>query len=128
MNNDVFEIKNLMERIGESTIPNDFKQIEDKVIRLVEERGVAATPYRHVIKQIVKYVQKYTKQVDTEKASDYPITIPKEITEKIDFIENFEIIIYLRNSTYLGAFTKTGGGASHFSVDDELVNNKINSL
>lgn len=129
MSKDINTIKNMMERIGEEITPNEFLSNEKKIVNLVEERGVAATPYREPIKQIVTYVRKYINNLDKDFGEKFDITIkiPDEITKKINFIETLDIYVYITNVTSLSYFNSTGGGGSYFKYDnDRIIDEKLN--
>ena len=121
----ISEIKNLMNRMGQiGIVPNDIIENENKVIRLVEERGVAASPYTQAIKTICDFVENYchTMQIDEEKT----IIIPFELTEKIDFIKDLTIEVTITNSNSLSVLTVSGGGSSNLKpYEDEIIDNKL---
>ena len=60
----------LIQKIGGNTTPNDILEIENKVIKLVEERGVASFPYKNIIGFIVEYIKKET-DAHREQTSGY---------------------------------------------------------
>lgn len=109
---------------------------------LKEERGVAGHKYKEVVDEIVKYCQEnigprnpisaFFKNL-TGKSDTYKITIPHEITSKIDFIETLDI-----NITFSEMGSKvviiSGGGSinifrknsSNFTDDGKLAHAVIN--
>ena len=66
-----------------------LKEVEKKVITLVESRGVAAFPYRKNISNIIEYINREFSKGNTE------FTIPKNLTVGIDFIDDLEINLKL---------------------------------
>ena len=84
---------------------------------LSEERGVAASKYGKVCEEIVDYcnsVISTTPKMSVEfngVAYDYRITVPSELTEKIDFIEDLDLKIYLKP---VKDPSFTGGGLTTF--------------
>ena len=93
-----------------------------KVCRLVEERGVAAYRYRHVVKQIIDFLQNTVKEIspiETFKVID----VPKEYTSQIDFIYNLDITVNLIKH---GNDYNSGSGKSAIDYDAKLINGKIN--
>ena len=57
-----------------------LKEVEKKVITLVESRGVAAFPYRKNISNIIEYINKEFSNGNTK------FKKPKNLTVSIDFI------------------------------------------
>lgn len=107
-----------------------LENIENKVIRLVEERGVAASKYNVVAKKIVNYCEQQALILLINKIEKYnyneneiTFTIPKEITEEIDFIENLEIHVTITDTKKGSNFT--GGGNCTLKYSNEIVDNKI---
>ena len=81
-----------------------LKEVEKKVITLVESRGVAAFPYRKNISNIIEYINKEFSNGNTE------FTIPKKLTVGIDFIDDLEIKILINNNEQ-AEFSSGGGNA-----------------
>lgn len=52
---------------------NFLTEQENKIIRLVEERGVAAFPYKTVIKEIVNYCQTQTRSLKPGDKTNFTI-------------------------------------------------------
>ena len=85
---------------------------------LKEERGVAATKYDKVVEEIINFCAEYirpgtpTSQFKTTNGT-YILRIPKEITDKFDFIEDLTLIITLSD---MGSseVTDSGDGVTHF--------------
>lgn len=96
---------------------------ENKTIRLVEERGVAAFPYRTAINEILNYCKKQCvgmKPGDTRKFS-----IPTFLTSKIDFVKYLDIDVTIEdgeNKAY-----EHGGGVLHLRIDDKISDGKYES-
>ena len=99
----------------------NLNEIENKVFRLVEERGVAAFPYIAIIKQILVYVQKEIVGINTGETKT--VIIPYNITSKIDFINNLTITVTVEDGENLAY--KYGGGSANISKNAKLINKKI---
>ncbi len=56
--------------------------LENKVIRIVEERGYFGTKYIPVVRQIVKYIEEYIKNNAKNEKDGWTLSIPNELTEK----------------------------------------------
>jgi hypothetical protein len=91
---------------------------------LSEERGVAAGKYGKVCEEIVDYcnsVVSTTPKMSVEFKGvtyDYRITVPSELTEKIDFIEDLDLKIYLKpveDSSFTGGGQTTFKRSKHFN-------------
>lgn len=118
-------IIDLSEKIGSSFLPNEINEVKNKVFKLVEERGVAAFPYKKVINEIFDFIKKQCttiSDVDGEKNID----IPTELTSKIDFIDNLIITVNIINSTKENTIYNSGSGVTNFRINDKLINKKIN--
>lgn len=106
-----------------------FLETEKKVIRLVEERGVAASKYNNVAKDIIKYCQKqcfaltsnYLNNKKEEKTIQF--SIPYELTSQIDFVENLQINVTITDDENGEKYS--GGGKTNFKYSNNVVNNKI---
>lgn len=99
----------------------DLGQIEKKMVRLVEERGVAAFPYITTIKQILEYVQKEI--VGISEGETKVVIIPNNLTSKIDFIDNLNITVTVEDGENLAY--KYGGGCANISKNTKLIDGKI---
>ena len=115
---------NIMHRMGITTIPNDILETENKVVKLVEVRGVAASPYVPVAKKIVEYIKKQCNQIRFEN-NKISFDIPQELTSKIDFIENLKIHVNVENIPFKDYYYNSGSAKSFFSINDDVVNNKF---
>lgn len=93
--------------------------LENKIIKLVEERGYLGTEYIPVIEQIIDYTQSYIARKYQSFREKYSLNIPKIITKKIDCVKDLTIEVFIQN-TPNGRF-QFGGG------DNEIyLSNKIN--
>lgn len=119
----------LIQKIGGNTTPNDILEIENKVIKLVEERGVAPFPYKNIISFIVEYIKKETNlNKPTATVGEKKLYIPYEITSKIDFIDNLNIEVYVEYTTDEKKLSNSGGGVTHFSTRPKMVNGKLDNI
>ena len=87
-----------------------------------EERGVAGRKFNNVVDEVVRYCQDvispgngigaFFKNI-FNRGKEYKVRIPKEITEKFDFIENLEINVtfYEMGSSHVSS---SGGGIVHY--------------
>lgn len=122
------ETLELMNRLGQiGVIPNDISEIEKKVIRLTEERGVAGSPYVSTIKTICKYIKDYCHTIGYINVHR-TITIPYEIVKEIDFIDTLNLTIDIYNTNDTSLLNNSGGGVTNFKMNNKIVNNKINSV
>jgi hypothetical protein len=96
---------------------------ERKAIRLVEERGVAAFPYRTVCNEIIGYCKKVA--VGMKPGDERTVSIPSAISNKIDFINNLIINIEIKDGEDYAHIT--GGGKVELQIDDKIVNGKYSS-
>lgn len=94
---------------------------------LKEERGVAAYKYKGVVDEIIKYCNEYVKPGNVVSSffknifggnKKYKITIPREITKKIDFIENLDVVITLEEMGGPYVTNSGGGYIQHFNGPD----------
>jgi hypothetical protein len=99
----------------------ELNQIENKMVKLVEERGVAAFPYITTIKQILEFVQKNI--VGISQGETKTVTIPNNLTSKIDFINDLNITITVEDGENLAY--KYGGGCANISKNTKLIDGKI---
>ena len=83
-----------------------LKEQENKIVRLVEERGVAAFPYRTVLQQILDWCQ--TQTVDMKPGDSKTFMVPEELTSKIDFVRNLDIEVFVRDGENYAYYS--GGG------------------
>lgn len=122
---DISSVKDLMSRMGQiGIVPKDIVENENKVIRLVEERGVAASPYTHAIKTICDFVENYCHTMETDEKKT--IKIPNELTEKIDFIKDLTLEVTITNSSSFNVLGNSGGGISNFEpYEDKIIDNKL---
>lgn len=95
---------------------------ENKMVRLVEERGVAAFPYKTAIQQIMNWCQTQTKGMTP--GDNKTFQVPQSLTSKIDFIELLKIDVSVTDSEN-GAYS-SGGGNIELTIKDRLVNGKYN--
>lgn len=124
MDNNLINVISLMNRMGENTIPNDIKETENKIIRIVEERGVAASPFKDVSKQIYNYVCKMAQRVELNDFNIY--YIPEELTKKYTFVENLHIKVKITNaSDKSSVYGKSGSGSLKIESDSKIKNGKI---
>ena len=99
---------------------NYLKEQENKTIRLVEERGVAAFPYKAVIKGIVDYCCRSCAGLKPGENREF--TIPDSLTKKIAFVENLSIIVKVEDGTNFA--NSSGGGAINQKYSDQIINGK----
>lgn len=102
------------------TMSNFLKEQENKIVRLVEERGVAAFPYRTVIQQIIKWSQ--TQCAGMRPNNTKTFTVPVSLTYKIDFVKDLTINIVVEDGENLAY--KHGGGVLYTNLDDTIENGK----
>ena len=121
---DIIETISLFNRIGETTTPNDILETENKVIKLVEERGVASFPYRKVVDEIFEYIKDYAVSLKNEETT-VTFDIPENITKKIDFINILSIKVTLNNCLDISKTMNHGAGTSQFSISQRLINDKL---
>ena len=72
-----------------------FNEEVKKIVNLVEERGVAAFPYKNAATQIMKYCQNQAKELKI--GDEINFSIPKELTSKINFVEDLEINVTIKD-------------------------------
>ena len=102
---------------------------ENKMVRLVEERGVAASPYQPVAKKIIYYCKEMLKtnkfnNMGTYKTYDFEI--PKEITSKINIVKNLYINVRISDYEDKNVFCYYGGGSVTLKSIDGFSDGKIN--
>ena len=93
---------------------------ERKAIRLVEERGVAAFPYRTVCKEIINYCKDYI--AGMEPGDECSFQIPYLITRKIDFVDRLIIKVNVKDGENYPDLS--GGGKIVLQIDDKIVDGK----
>lgn len=99
-----------------------LKEQENKIVRLVEERGVAAFPYRTVLQHILAWCQ--TQTVDMKPGDSKTFMVPKELTSKIDFVQNLDIEVFVRDGENYAY--NSGGGQLAVTWGDKIANGKYN--
>lgn len=99
-----------------------FNEEVKKIVNLVEERGVAAFPYKNAATQILKYCQNQAKELKI--GDEINFSIPKELTSKINFVEDLEINVTIKDGENYAY--NTGGGNLNIKIDDELIDGKYN--
>lgn len=97
--------------------------LENKIIRIVEERGYMGTKYIPVIKEIVSYCQDYIKNNEFTKENIWIFNLPYELTKKIDCVENLIIEITIEDN-FDGVF-HTGGGTNDVFYHNNIVDGKL---
>lgn len=97
--------------------------LENKVIRIVEERGYFGTKYIPVVRQIVKYIEEYIKNNAKNEKDGWSLSIPNELTEKIDCVETLWINVKIVDS--IEGFNSTGGGGNTIRQQNKIVNGKL---
>lgn len=97
-----------------------LEDIERKVIRLVEERGVAASKYNIVVDKIIKYCEEY---VRNSRYAVMEFSIPKDITKGIDFIDN--VGVNVKVSERKDGFYMTGGGGAKTRYMEKIIDGKL---
>lgn len=122
------DFKENIERLFENTIS------ENKIIRIVEERGMFMN-YKHVIEPIISYVQNFiqnnppTKQATLSQKYTIDkfekIVIPKELTDKLTWIDNLNIFVNVYDVTS-EVFEKVPSIDSHRDASGDL--NRKDSL
>ena len=97
--------------------------LENKIIRIVEERGYMGTKYIPVIKQIIKFVESYI--IDNPKNQEYgwQIYIPDTITSKIDCIDILMLTINIFDKN--DGYRHSGSGSNSVFPNNSIVNNKL---
>ena len=93
---------------------------ENKAIRLVEERGVAAFPYKTTINQIFQWCQ--TQCAGMRPTTVRKFAVPASLTSKIDFVKDLTINVSVEDGENLAY--KHGGGNLNVRLDDTIVNGK----
>lgn len=97
--------------------------LENKVIRIVEERGYFGTKYIPVVKQIIKYIEEYIRNNAKNEKDGWSLSIPNELTEKIDCVETLWINVKIVDS--IEGFNNTGGGGNSIRQQNKIVNGKL---
>jgi hypothetical protein len=97
--------------------------LENKVIRIVEERGYFGTKYIPVVRQIVKYIEEYIKNNAKNEKDGWTLSIPNELTEKIDCVKTLWINIKIVDS--IDGFNCTGGGGNAVFQHNKIVDGKL---
>lgn len=92
---------------------NNIKELENKVIRLFEHKGIPAFIYNSIIKEIVKYVS-----ANISKHSNSTIIIPKEICDKLEIFDDIEIKVNVYN--LYDSERNTGSGTSTINSNIKL--------
>ena len=100
---------------------NYLMEQERKAIRLVEERGVAAFPYRTVCKEIINYCKNYIAGMTPGEESSFQI--PYLITRKIDFVDRLIIKVVIKDGENYAHLS--GGGQVDLQIDDKIVDGKF---
>lgn len=102
--------------------------IERKVIRLVEERGVAASKYNVAIDKIVQYISDKVKTYEKfDEGDTVTFTIPKDLSGKIDFVENLVIVVRVTECKSQKMINKGTGGCEIW-YRSGIVNGKLASM
>lgn len=97
--------------------------LENKVIRLVEERGYMGTKYIPVIKEIINYIQSYILINEKNTDNGWNFYLPSIYTEKIDCVEN--LIINIDIIDKIDGYKHSGGGDTNVFGFNKIVNNKL---
>lgn len=97
--------------------------LQEKIIRLVEERGYAGTQYRLVIREIINYIQDYISNNEMNIDNGWDFNLPFNLTNKIDFVETLLINVIVKENSE-GNF-RTGGGDCSTFLNNEIENNKL---
>lgn len=85
-------------------------EIEQRMVRLMEVRGVAAFPWKDTLRKIERWVEnEFVKPFFINK-DKYVFNVPENLTKEIDFIEDLEIIIELMKDK--NGMHKSGGGTN----------------
>ena len=85
-------------------------------VRLVEERGVAAFPYRKAIDNILQWVRDLAKGM--KPGDSRGRMVPNKLTSKIDFINELKMRVFIVDGENYAK--EHGGGEINLRVDDEL--------
>lgn len=109
---------------------------ELKECYIVEKQHVAGFKYDKVINEIVNYIENYIKNNSYTKRKGilgieggyWETTIPNEITQQIDFINNLTIKVtiedFKKDKTNANTF---GTGETHHYKFNDIIDNKINN-
>ena len=101
-----------------------MKLLENKIIRLVEERGYMGTKYIPVIKEIISYIQNYIQTNPKNKNnSSWEFMIPYTITEKIDCVDNLVINITIEDKE--DGYKYSGAGSNVQFINNKIVDGKL---
>lgn len=102
--------------------------VERKVIRLVEERGVAASKYNVVVDKIVRYIDDKIKTYENfDEGDTVTFTIPKDLASKIDFVE--DLTIEVKVTEYKSQqMVNRGSGSCRITYRNGIVNGKLESM
>ena len=100
-----------------------MKLLEEKIIRIVEERGYAGSKYIPVVRSIVNYISKYIFKNPKNIQNGWTLYIPKNITERIDIINNLTITVNIIDNPNGEYFT--GEGTKFFKKNNEIINGKL---
>lgn len=97
--------------------------LENKILKLVEERGYMGTKYIPVIKQIIKFVESYISNNPKNKEYGWQIYIPDNITSKIDCINTLILIINVIDKN--DGYKHSGSGSNSVFPNNSIVDNRL---
>ena len=100
-----------------------MKSLENKVIRLVEERGYMGTKYISVVREIIKYIETYILTNEKTTEDGWRFYLPNIITDKIDCIAN--LIIEVEIIDNINGYKYSGGGNCSVLYSNRIVNDKL---
>ena len=97
--------------------------LENKIMRIVEERGYMGTRYIPVINEIISYTQNYILNNKFSHENKWEFFIPINITDKIDCVEDLQIKMIIEDN-YRGG-NNSGGGSNDVFLSNTIRNGKL---
>ena len=97
--------------------------LENKIMRIVEERGYMGTKYIPVINEIISYTQNYILNNKFSHKNKWEFFIPVNITDKIDCVEDLQIKMIIEDN-YRGG-NNSGGGSNDVFLSNTIRNGKL---
>lgn len=107
-----------------------LNEVEQKVMRLVEERGVAANKYHNVANKIVSYCEGIVESYGNLNVDEtFVVNIPNSIAKLVDFIDGLSINVKITEAPSL-IYTKQYRGTGNCEVysNCEIENGKMKDV
>lgn len=130
------EIFDMMFRMGMNEKKYPLTESEKYEISIVENQHVAGFRYDNVLKEMMRYVEKYIRTTPYHKQKGFmgikggfwTFEIPKSITEKITFIENLRVIVHVEDfRAEQDDFSVFGRGITYHSDANKIVDGVLKS-